>query len=156
MRRSSNAATTSAVSSVQPSPTTNSSKSRSVCARTERIEYAITSARLCVGKRTVNRGTACVPWAGAAHKPHQVVARNSPIRRVERDVLRDLAFPAVAVREQALLVVVKLLARLGRELEIRSLDDGIDRAGFLAQSAIDALHHVDVIARGAPGAVVAA
>src|SRR4029077_5882754 len=33
---------------------------------------------------------------------------------------------------------------------------GIDRTGFLAQSAIDALHHVDVVTHGAPGAVVAA
>src|SRR5205814_8309025 len=80
----------------------------------------------------------------------------SPIRRIERDVLGDLAFPAVAVREQALLVVIELLARLGGELEVRPLDDRIDRAGFLAQPAIDALHHVDVVARGAPRAIVAA
>ncbi len=70
--------------------------------------------------------------------------------------LRDLALPAVAVREQALLVVVELLARLGGEFEVRALDDGVDRAGLLAQPAIDAFHHVDVVARGAPGAVVPA
>src|SRR5215469_8864889 len=80
----------------------------------------------------------------------------SPVRRVERQVLGDRALPAVAVREQPLLVVVELLARLGRELEIRSLDDGIDRTGFLAQAAVDALHHVNVVAGGTPGAVVAA
>src|SRR5205807_7841674 len=80
----------------------------------------------------------------------------STIRRIERDVLRQLAFPAVAVREQALLVVVKLLARLGGELEVRPLDDRVDRTGFLAQPAIDALHHVDVVTRGAARAVVAA
>src|SRR3954462_9333573 len=77
-----------------------------------------------------------------------------PVRRVERDVLGDLAFPAVAVREQALLVVIELLARLGRELEVRPLDDGIHRARFLAQPAIDAFDHVDVVARGAARAVV--
>src|SRR5262245_7793206 len=77
----------------------------------------------------------------------------SPVRRVERDVLGDLALPAVAVREQALLVVVKLLAGLGRELEVRTLDDRIHRAGLLAQAAIDALHHVDVVARRAARAV---
>ena len=71
-----------------------------------------------------------------------------------REVLGDLALPAVAVREQAFLVVVKLLARLRREFEIRPLDDGIDRAGFLAQPAIDAFDHVDIVARGAAGAVV--
>src|SRR5712691_13079058 len=79
-----------------------------------------------------------------------------PVRRVERDILGDLALPAVAVREQALLVEVELLARLGRELEVRPFDDGIDRAGLLAKPAIDALDHVDVVARGAARAVVAA
>src|SRR5215470_17561719 len=78
----------------------------------------------------------------------------SPVRRVEREVLCDRALPAVAVREQALLVVIELLARLGRELEVRPFDDGVDRAGFLAQAAVDALHHVDVVARSAAGAVV--
>jgi hypothetical protein len=35
---------------------------------------------------------------------------SSPIGRVERDILGDLALPAVAVREQAFLVVVEFLA----------------------------------------------
>src|SRR5271165_6961604 len=85
-----------------------------------------------------------------------IMGVTSPVGRVERDVLRDLALPAVAVREQALLVVIELLAGLGGELKIRSFDDGVDRAGLLAKPAIDALHHVDVVAGGAPGAVVAA
>src|SRR5690349_19533568 len=80
----------------------------------------------------------------------------SAVRRVERQVLGDLALPAVAVREQALLVVIKLLARLGGELEIRPFDDGVDWAGFLAEAAIDAFHHVDVVTGGATRAVVAA
>ena len=79
----------------------------------------------------------------------------SPVGRVERQVLGDLALPAVAVREQPLLVVVELLARLGGELEVRALDDGVHRAGLLAEAAIDALRHVDVVARGAARAVVA-
>src|SRR5712671_3226174 len=80
----------------------------------------------------------------------------SPVRRVEGEVLGDLAFPAVAVRDQALLVVIELFARLGRELEIRAFHDGVDRAGLLAHAAIDAFHHVDVVAGGAARAVVAA
>src|ERR1700751_4185657 len=82
--------------------------------------------------------------------------RQLPVRRVEREVLGDRALPPVAVREQPLLVVVKLLARLSREFEVRALDDGIDRAGLLAQTAVDAFDHVDVVARGAARAVVAA
>src|SRR6266545_5635197 len=80
----------------------------------------------------------------------------SPIRRVERHVLGDLAFPAVAVGQQPLLVEIELLAGLGGELEVRAFDDGVDRAGLLAEPAIDALDHVDVVAGGAAGAVVAA
>src|ERR1700712_373046 len=80
----------------------------------------------------------------------------SPVRRVEFDRFRNLALPAVAIGEKFRLVIIEFLARLGREFEIRPLDDGIDRTRFLAQSAIDALHHVDVVAHGAAGAVVAA
>src|SRR5262249_44280167 len=72
------------------------------------------------------------------------------------DVVGDLALPAVTVRKQPLLVEVKLLARLGRELEVRSFDDGVDRASFLAKPAVDAFDHIDVVARGAARAVIAA
>src|SRR5262245_10880516 len=78
----------------------------------------------------------------------------SPVRRVGVDIAGELGFPALAVREQLVLVVEQLLAGLGREFEIRSLDDRIDRAGFLAEAAIDALGHVDVVAGGAAAAVV--
>src|SRR5262245_29004824 len=78
----------------------------------------------------------------------------SPVGCVERDVLGNLALPAVAVRKQALLVVVELLAGLGRELEVWPFDDGVNRAGLLAEAAVDALHHVDVVTRGAAGAVI--
>ena len=61
--------------------------------------------------------------------------------------------PAVAVREQLLLVVEQLLARLGGELVVRAHDDGVDRAGLLAEAAIDALGHVDVVAGRAAAAV---
>jgi hypothetical protein len=62
----------------------------------------------------------------------------SSIGRVERDILCDLSLPAVPVREQAFLVVVELLGCLGRELEVWSQDDGVDGAGLLAETAVDA------------------
>src|SRR5437868_4275699 len=83
-------------------------------------------------------------------------ALTSPVGRVEFDRFRNLALPAVAIGEQFRLVIIELLAGLGGEFEIRPLDDGIDRTGLLAQSAIDAFHHVDVVAHGAAGAIVAA
>src|SRR3982074_3515595 len=79
----------------------------------------------------------------------------SPILGVELDGLGNLALPAVAVGQQPLLVVVELLARLGGELEVGALDDGVDWAGLLAQPAVDALPHIDVVARGTARAVVA-
>src|SRR3954466_12975156 len=85
-----------------------------------------------------------------------ITSLTSPVRRVEFDRFRNLALPAIAIGEQFGLVIIQFLAGLGREFEIRPLDDGIDRTGLLAQSAIDAFHHIDVIAHGAAGAVIAA
>src|SRR4051812_8741470 len=93
-----------------------------------------------------------IPWT----RPFAASMRQaSAVRRVQRDVARQFALPPVAVRQQPVLVVVEFLARFCRELEIRSLDDGVDRAGLLAEAAIDALHHVDVVAHRAACAVVA-
>src|SRR6202035_2228240 len=79
----------------------------------------------------------------------------SAIGRIEFDVFGELALPAIAIGEEALLVAVKLPARLGRVFKIRALDDGVDRARLLTQSAVDAFDHVDIVAGGAPRAVVA-
>src|SRR4030095_8117313 len=53
------------------------------------------------------------------------------------------------------LVVEQFLPRFGRELQVRPLDDGVDRAGLRTEPAIDALHHVDVVAGGAARSVLA-
>src|SRR6478736_5425850 len=82
-------------------------------------------------------------------------APGSSIGCVERDILGDRFLPAVAVREQAFLVVVELLGCLGGELDVWSKDDGVDWAGLLAEAAVDAFHHIDVEAGGPPRAVVA-
>src|SRR5215469_2186473 len=91
-----------------------------------------------------------VRWPGAMH-----IAIRSPIRRVEAEVLGDYRLPAVAVGQQLLFVVEELLMGLGSELEIRPLDDRIDRTGLLAIAAIDALCHVDVVACRSAAAVLA-
>src|SRR5437764_1618362 len=82
-------------------------------------------------------------------------ALTSPVGRVEFDRFRNLALPAVAIGEQFRLVIIEFLAGLGGEFEVRPLDDGIDRTSLLAEAAIDALHHVDVVTGRAPRAVVA-
>src|ERR1044071_736442 len=71
--------------------------------------------------------------------------RSSSVGGLKRELLRDFAFPAVAVREKLHLVVEQLLTGLGGELQIRPFDDRIDRAGLLAIAAVDAFGHVDVI-----------
>src|SRR6185312_10913227 len=78
------------------------------------------------------------------------------VGRIERDIPRQLALPPVAVVEKFFLVVEQFFTRFPRKFEIWSLDDSIDRAGLLAKSAVDAFHHVDVVARRPPCAVVAA
>src|SRR5690606_15310089 len=82
-------------------------------------------------------------------------AGHSSVGRIQFEVAGDLGLPAGAVVEKLFLVVVKLFAGLGREFEIRPLDDGVHRAGFLTETAIDAFGHVDVVARGAAAAVLA-
>ena len=57
------------------------------------------------------------------------------------------SLPPIPIGQQARLVIVEFLARFRREFKIRPLDNGIDRARFLTEPAIDAFDHVDVIAR---------
>src|SRR5262245_4113823 len=77
----------------------------------------------------------------------------SSIGRIERKRLGDLALPPVAIQQQALLIIVELFPRLAGKFEVRALDDGVNGARFLAQAAIDALVHVEIVARGAPCSV---
>src|SRR5688572_1124754 len=67
----------------------------------------------------------------------------------------DLGLVAVADGEQHRLGVDGLAAALEVPLVDVGLDDGVDRAALLAEAAVDALHQVDVVARGAARAVLA-
>ena len=91
-------------------------------------------------------------YIGFLHVP---LAPKQPltVRRFDGQIMRDLALPAVPVREQLVLVVEQLLTGFRGEFKVRPLDDGIDRTGFLAETAIDAFRHVDVVA-GRPAAAV--
>src|SRR6476646_10327926 len=75
-----------------------------------------------------------LPHKGGESRPHmrrmcpsQPRSLTSSVRRVELDRFGDLALPAVPIGEKFRLVIVEFLARLGREFEIRTLHDGIDR-----------------------------
>merc|ERR1711862_837696 len=57
----------------------------------------------------------------------------------------NLSLPFVSIVQQLLLVVKQLLVRLRAELKVRSLNNGINRAGLLTESTIDALGHVNIV-----------
>merc|ERR1719278_152726 len=50
-------------------------------------------------------------------------------------------------------IVQQLLVGLCGELKVGALHDGVDGAGLLAEAAVDALGHVNVVSGGSPGAV---
>src|SRR5690242_9913954 len=95
------------------------------------------------------------PLPSPASGGERIAVSCSSVGRVEFEVLGELGLPSVPVREQPVLVIEELLAGLDRELEIRPFDDRIDRAGFLAEAAVNAFRHVDVVARRTAAAVVA-
>ena len=70
------------------------------------------------------------------------------------EVLGDLLLPLVTVVEQFLLVVQQLLVRVGGVLKVGPLNDGIHRTCLLAEAAVDALCHVNVVAGGPPATVL--
>src|SRR3954467_3477234 len=84
-----------------------------------------------------------------------MIMERSTVRRVGRQIGGDFRFPTVAVLQQLLLVEEQLLASLGGEFEVRPLDDGIDRTGLPAETAVDAFGHVDVVARRPAASVLA-
>src|SRR5580698_6734484 len=86
-------------------------------------------------------------------KPDSTLAPLLAIGRIQFQILRDFPLPTVAVIQQPLLVVVELLAGLHGVFAVRPLDDGVHRAGLLAQAAVDAFDHVDVVAGRAARAV---
>ena len=79
----------------------------------------------------------------------------SPVEALAREVLGDFLFPLVPVVEELLLIVQEFLVRVRGVLEVGALHDRVHRARLLAEAAVDALRHVDVVPRRAPRAVLA-
>src|SRR5262245_54973788 len=76
-----------------------------------------------------------------------------PVARVRRLVGGDHRLVLLPDREELVLGHDVLAAILHVVLVDPGLHDGVDRAGFLAEAAVDALEQVDVVARRAAGAV---
>ena len=64
-------------------------------------------------------------------------------------------FPLRAVFEELGLVIEQFLTRFCCEFEVRTFDNRINRSSLLTKSAVNALGHIDVIARGPAAAVIA-
>jgi hypothetical protein len=65
-----------------------------------------------------------------------------------------LLLPLVAVGEELFLVVQEFFVRLSCKLKVGTLHNGIHGAGLLAESAVDALCHVNVVPGGPTRAVL--
>src|SRR6185437_10582838 len=78
----------------------------------------------------------------------------SPVWRICALVGGDHRLIALADREQLVFAHDVLAPMLHVVLVDAGEHDGVHRAGFLAEAAVDALEEIDVISRGAPRAVL--
>src|SRR5215469_8393285 len=110
----------------------------------------------CTGLRAVMTPRA-EPTTRAASMPKMISWTMSScplaVARVGRAVGGDLRFEPVTHGQELLLGHDLLAGLLEVEVGDAGLHDGVHRAGLLAEAAVDALEQVDVIARGAAGAV---
>lgn len=79
--------------------------------------------------------------------------KHLPVQMARLEVLRNSNLPLVTVRQQLLLVVQQLLVSLRRELKVWTHDDRIHGACLLAETAVDALGHVDIVPSRSAAAV---
>lgn len=79
--------------------------------------------------------------------PHVMLRERNllPVRRIGPGNCRKLRLPLVSIRQQLLLVVEQLLPRLGGILGVRALHNGVHGTRLLAEAAVDALGHVDIV-----------
>ena len=74
--------------------------------------------------------------------------RSLTVGSICHNVALKLGFPTVTVGKELGLVVQQLFVCFGRELEVRTKDNSIDGAGLLAETAVDALGHVNIVTSG--------
>jgi len=82
-----------------------------------------------------------------------LLVRSLSVRCVGTGNRGQLRLPLVTVVKKLLLVVKQLLPCLHSVFSVRALDNGVYGARLLAEAAVDALGHVNVVAGRAAGAV---
>src|SRR5690349_5416836 len=122
-------------------------------------KHSTSSSAECTGLRTVIMASAATARIDA--KIQKRTSTNKPfspacllVRGVGGLVGRDQRVVALAHGEQLVLGHDVFAAMLHVVLVDARFDDGVHRAGLLAEAAVDALEEIDVVARGAPRAVV--
>jgi len=113
--------------------------------------YLHLSLRACMPQVRFSYSTGCFNSPIRA----SISIRPLSVRRISTSDSCKLRLPLVTIRQQLLLVIQQLLPRLRSILRVRSLHDSIHRATLLAISAVNALCHVDIVACGTAGAVLA-
>ena len=73
-----------------------------------------------------------------------------PVQGVGPKIVSNLGFPFVTVLQELLLVVHQLFTCVCCILEIGPFYDGIDGTSFLAESTVDTLGHVNIVAGSPP------
>lgn len=84
-----------------------------------------------------------------------ILSASLAVKELAHQVLRDLLLPFVSVGKKLFLIVQEFFVGLGRKFVVGTLNDGIHGTRLLAESAINALGHVDVVPSGAAGSVFA-
>lgn len=65
----------------------------------------------------------------------------------------ELRLPLITIRQQLLLVVQKLLPGLRSVFRIRRLNNSIDWTALLAETAVDALGHINIVSSRPPASI---
>jgi len=67
------------------------------------------------------------------------------VQVVRGEVLGHRHLPSVTIGQKLLLIIKQLFVSLRGELIVGALHDGIDGASLLAEAAVNALGHVDIV-----------
>ncbi len=79
----------------------------------------------------------------------------SPVSHIGRQASHYFFLPTITIVEKFLFVIDQLGASFSGKFEIRAFYNGINWTGFLTQTAIDALHHVNIVTCCSPASIPA-
>lgn len=78
---------------------------------------------------------------------------HSTVQVICMNVSSNFRFPFVTIVEKFFFVVQELFMSFSGEFKIRTFNDSIYRARFLAESTVDALCHINIVSGSTPWAI---